>query len=373
MPCIDFLTIDVQQCNGLGQLHMEETERGDVRGDVCETFAPEIPPSQRAALKNLRSLAVKKGFARIAPDVLGTSAGKKDLADFLRLINEMPADVADKRNTRCRYVTFAHLYKPHDDAETLLYFTEPQYDEDVGAKLFIYQLSKEFNPENSEPRKFAPVPDEALKHRFLRQLIEAGFHVVPLRTDYRSLPLEVEVQFIRYEPRRGVESLGTPPTTHQDNDWAFCVFLLEWRGVDGALNAFVPLEYTNKALRDVPEGETVQMTLTDPLEGYCVEDTKVAHYVGPVRLKQGAEYGRRTIVILSYKPLVPLRPADVRQTAELLRNRPELLEARPDAPEEIKVDQPVVLRAGGQTSTEVRPQAARARKPQKITLRRSIY
>jgi len=301
-----------------------------------KTFTPDILPNERVALKNHRATAEDKGYSIIRDEVLSSPSRKKDLAAFLKLIEKMPADLGDKLNTRRRFVTYAHFYKPNEDTDTLLYFTEPKYDLGVGANLFIYHLSKKFNPENSEPRKFAPLPEEALKHRFLQHMIEAGFHAAPVSSIFRYLPMEVEVQFIRYEPRRDTESFGTPPTTHQDNDWAFCVFLLEWENVEGPINAFVSVDHVNKSLDDVPASERAMVFLTKLLEGYCVEDTKVAHYVGPVGLKQGAEYGRRTIIILSYKPLVPLRPADINKAAEFLKDQPDLLGRISHSPDEIE-------------------------------------
>jgi hypothetical protein len=330
-------------------------------------FNPRVSPDLRAKLKALRSIAEKKGFALISGSVISTPRHKKALAAFLRLIDKMPADVYDKNNARRRFVTYAHFYKPIEDGDTLLYFTEPQYDIDVGAKLFQYQLSGKFQPENAESRKFAPVPDKALKHPFLHELIEAGFHVAPLQANYRGLPIEVEVQFIRYEPRRNRPALGTPPTTHQDNDWAFCIFLLEWENVEGPINAFVPVEHSNKALETIPQEKITRITLVETLGGYCVEDTKIAHYVGPVELKMGAEYGRRTIVILSYKPLIPLRPEDVKTTVEALRTNPKLLEEKPDAPESIEIDPNAATRL----PPGVRPKGGAVSGP--ITLRRSRY
>jgi hypothetical protein len=302
------------------------------------TFSPKIDPLTRGKLSTIRLVAEKRGYSYIGHDVLGNKRRQQDLKEFLRLIDKMPADVYDHNVARRRFVTYAHFYKSADDMDSLLYFTEPEYDFDIGARLFCYQLTKAFNPENDEPRKFAPVPDNAIEHTFLHQLIEAGFHAVPLPPAYRKLPIEVEVQFIRSEPRRNMVAMGTPPTTHQDNDWAFCVFLLEWENVEGAENAFVDRAQTNKSLSDVPDAAILdQVRLIHPLEGYCVEDTKIAHYVGPVRLKRGAEYGRRTIVILSYKPLVPIRPEDVKKTTRMLRERPELLAEMAAVPDTIEV------------------------------------
>jgi hypothetical protein len=138
-----------------------------------KTFAPEILPNERVALKNHRMTAEDKGYSIIRDDVLYSPSRKKDLAAFLKLIEKMPADLGDTINTRRRFVTYAHFYKPNEDTETLLYYTLPKYDAGVGANLFIYQLSKKFNPESPEPRKFAPVPEDALKHRFLQHMIEA--------------------------------------------------------------------------------------------------------------------------------------------------------------------------------------------------------
>jgi hypothetical protein len=336
-----------------------------------KTFCPQISADERGHLANLQRRAMSKGYALIGADLLGTQARLAELTDFLRHIERMPAEAYDDKITRRRFVTYAHYYKPTDFVEALLYFTEPEYDVDIGAKLFAYYLSEKYNPQpQGEVRKFAPVPDVARDHPLLHQLIEAGFHAVPLAPNFRKLPIEVEVQFIRYEPRRGTPAVGTPPTTHQDNDWAFCVFLLEWQDIDGPINAFVDLEHVRKPLRDVPEDKVLAtLSLVRPLEGYCVEDTKIAHYVGPVRLLEGSEYGRRTIVILSYKPLVPLRPADVSETATMLRNEPELLAGKSPIAEEISTTVP---RRSGLKARGTVPQQGDTGS-ERISMKRGLY
>ena len=282
-----------------------------------KTYHSAMDPKAAVILSRIRQSADQDGFALIPESILKDRLSDADFQEFLRLIERMPADVYDPASTRKRLVTYAHFYKPSELDESLIYFRMPGFDGEVGADLFTYQLPAKFNQENSDKRKFAPVPDAVLESPIFHFLIEAGFHTAPLQAEYRYLPLEVEVQFIRYEPRRNVASLGTPPTTHQDNDWAFCVFLLEWENVEGPENAFVSLDYTNTKLGDVPDSHILKRTfLTGPLEGYCVADTKIAHYVGPVSLAKGSEYGRRTILILSYKPLIPLTPAAVQAAAD---------------------------------------------------------
>jgi hypothetical protein len=303
-----------------------------------KTFSPQISSKERSALANIRARASKYGYSLMGEDILASKIRKADLESFLPHIEWMPAEAYDNLVTRRRFVTYAHYYKPDEMAPTLLYFIEPRYDIDIGAKLFTYYLPQKYNPENFQARSFAPLPEIAQKHRFLLQIIEAGFHAVPLRDEYRKLPLEVEIQFIRYEPRRKTDAIGTPPTTHQDNDWAFCVLLLEWVDIQGPENAFVPLEHVNKSMKDIPEEDITRIYLVSALSGYSVEDTKVAHYVGPVSLKQGSEYGRRTILILSYKPLVPLRPADIKQTLEMVQQHPEVLEHAAQPQESITID-----------------------------------
>jgi hypothetical protein len=143
----------------------------------------------------------------------------------------------------------------------------------------------------------------------------------------------------------------------------------------------VPVEHTNKSLREVPESEIHTVTLTEPLAGYCVEDTRVAHYVGPVHLKQDSEFGRRTIAILSYKPLVPLRPADVNATTALLRTQPDLLKEQPAQHEQIALTPKTTApdNSGGgilrtdRTTTEGRLASSKREIPRKIILRRALY
>jgi hypothetical protein len=322
-----------------------------------KTFHSAMDPKVSVILDRLRQSADQEGFALIPGGILSDCLSDPDFKDFLRLIERMPADVYDQASTRKRLVTYAHYYKPSDYDESLIYFRKPKYDGEVGADLFTYQLPAKFNNENSDKRKFAPVPDAVLENPIFHLLIEAGYHAAPLHAEYRNSPLEVEVQFIRYEPRRNVASLGTPPTTHQDNDWAFCVFLLEWENVDGPENAFVSLEYANTRLQDVPEQYLLSRAfLTAPLEGYCVADTKVAHYVGPVSLARGSEYGRRTILILSYKPLIPLTPAAVEASSDLKKfydKNSAGIDETPQPPESISLPEKDSQRDGAMRGDEV--------------------
>ena len=146
-------------------------------------------------------------------------------------------------------------------------------------------------------------------------------------------------------------------------DWAFCVFLLEWDNIEGPINAFVPVEHANKPFEGIPKDMIESVFLVNRLEGDCVNDTKVAHYVGPVWLRQGFEYGRRTIVILSYKPLIPLHPADFEKTVELLRKEPQLLAETPPVQDSIAIDVATVSRTdqdttSGQLGSEILCRAA---------------
>jgi len=335
-----------------------------------DTYSPQLPGEVCSKLTNLRHHAEKKGFAVINAEVLAEAGGLDELRDFLPLIQDMPAEAYDDEITRHRFGIYAHFYKPDQFAPTLLYFVAPEYDDDLGVKLFKYQLATDVNrQEEGAVRKFAPMPERALQHLFLQRLIEAGFHAAPLPSEYRNLPLHVEIQFIRYQPRLGTASVGTPPTTHQDNDWAFCVFLLEWNNIDGAINAFVPVEHVNKPIHTVPrEHILAEVVLTKPLEGYCVEDRKVAHYVGSVHLRAGYHSGRRTIAILSYTPLVPLGPADIKAAADVAIGYPETTLNPPTVAKEIVVERPL-----SPSEPPGRMDRKTGREPETTILKRGLY
>ena len=306
-----------------------------------KVYNPKLSNEVLTKCVEVRQSAEFRGYAEIPASILDGAPSRLYFDDFLRSLEQIPVDPYDKAVARRRYITYGQYYKPNDLGDTLLYFVKPPYDAGEGKRLFPYQLPAHVNPEHADERKFAPVPDDAIASVFMHELIEAGYHLVPLASKFRSKPLQVEIQFIRYEPRRGIPALGTPPTTHQDNDWAFCVLLLERSNVEGPENAFVSLKHTNQKLKDVPEDAILnRLTLVGPLEGYCCDDTKVAHYVGPTRLRGEAETGRRTIVILSFKPLVPLGPEDVRladELARISRDRPGMIAEPTGAPSSIEL------------------------------------
>jgi hypothetical protein len=302
----------------------------------AQMFEATLGDEERNALENARVSAESTGYSLIDENVLATEDRCKLLAEFLPLIDDMPNEFEDDKGIRKRYMTYVHYYKPNDSKDFLGYFVKPQYDAAFRTALYKYRLPVKDNPEQKgRVRRFAPVPDKALKHRFFSEMMEVGFYAVPLPARFRSMPMEVEALFIRYEPRYGVPAVGTPPTPHQDNDWAFCVFLLERRNVIGPLNAFVNLTSANKDYKAVPDSDKYrEVELTEPLQGYCVQDRKVAHYVGPVTQLDPTSSGRRTIMILSYKPLVPLRPADINETAQMLKEEAGVLDDQ-DKPGEI--------------------------------------
>ncbi|MGW7446248.1 2OG-Fe dioxygenase family protein [Kitasatospora sp. NPDC054795] len=56
---------------------------------------------------------------------------------------------------------------------------------------------------------------------------------------------------------------------------------------------------------DIPEAIHDRFVLTEPLDGYGVHDRRVSHCVGPVRLGDDGDEGRRDILIIGIAPCAP--------------------------------------------------------------------
>ena len=283
------------------------------------TDIPMLPRETLRRLADVRTVAEATGYAPIDAAVLSTPPVESSLKAFLGAIDRMPADLYDADQARRRFVTFAHLYQSDDHAPAILYFMKAALDPASGSRLFPCLVPAGTGPD-VDVLHFAPVPDEALATNFLDYLIKAGFHASPLRPEHCLSPLLVDVQVIRYEPRRGTVAQSGP----RGASWASCVFLLEEENVEGpeyVLYSDGQSATLGTEARDTPPLE--RFTLSRPLAGYSIDHTKVVPYCGPTRIRKGTEYGRKTLLFLSYRPLVPLGPDDetiVRQIAA----RPDL-------------------------------------------------
>jgi len=270
------------------------------------TDVPTLTQETLRRLADVRAVAEAHGCAAIDGAVFSATPVESSLETFLEAIDRMPADLYDAAQTRRRFVSFAHLYHPDDHAPSVLYFMKASLDPASGSRLFSCLVPAGTGPD-VQILKFAPVPDEALACDFLGSMVESGFHAAPLRPDHRCGPFLVDVQVIRYEPRRGTEA----PIGPLGESWATCLFVLEEENVEGPEH--VIYSHGQSATlgtegRDTPPLD--RFTLSRPLAGYCIDHTKVVPYCGPTRMRRGYEYGRKTLLALSYRPLVPLGPDD---------------------------------------------------------------
>lgn len=277
-----------------------------------ETYT--LPALGREVLKRLKTAkqaASNIGFAIVEHKELIGDFDTDELDKMLAHVKQLPYETVNNDDLiRQRCVGYAHLSHIHD----LLYFQYPEYDPKNGHFIQNYELPSDANPdfkniEGEKPRNYIALDSDLVANKALHKIIHIGYQMSPLPKEFEDKPMEVEIQFIKYVPRVGKDAVSTPITVHQDQDWAFCVFLINRENVEGGENSFVSKEHVGKELHEVPaDGILKKYTFMNVFDGVSVDDQNIGHHVAPVSLKHGKGAGERTILILSYKPLVPSRP-----------------------------------------------------------------
>ena len=273
-----------------------------------------IPPLGKEVMKRLKvakQAASNIGFAIVEHKDLIGEFDQEDLDQMLNHVKNLPFEAVNNDDLiRQRCVGYANIYHLND----LLYFLYPEYDPQNGHFIQSYNLPSDVNPDfknasGQKPRNYIALDADLVANKALHKIIHIGYQMSPLPQEFEDKPMEVEIQFIKYVPRDGQDAVSTPTIVHQDQDWAFCVFLINRENVEGGENSFVTKEHVGKELHEVPkDGVLKRYTFNHLFDGVSVDDQKIGHHVAPVSLKYGKGTGERTILILSYKPLVPSRP-----------------------------------------------------------------
>ncbi|MFK5950724.1 MAG: 2OG-Fe dioxygenase family protein [Methylococcales bacterium] len=272
---------------------------------------PKLGREAEIRLKTAKKAALKIGFATIKSKEIKPEFKAEELEEFLEHVKKLPFEsVNNDELIRQRCVGYASMYAINN----LLYFLYPEYDPKNGHFIQNYNLPSDVNPDfkntnGAKPRNYMALDPMLVANKALHKIIHIGYMMSPLPEQFENKPMEVEIQFIKYVPRQGEDAVPTPTIVHQDQDWAFCVFLITRENVEGGKNSFVKKEHVGKELHEVPTDDILQQcTFTELFDGVSVDDQKIGHHVDAVSLKHGEHIGERTILILSYKPLVPSRP-----------------------------------------------------------------
>ncbi|MBO1418002.1 YbdK family carboxylate-amine ligase [Streptomyces sp. FH025] len=249
----------------------------------------------------------RDGYARLNAADLGidTRALAEDFTRLADAYRDLPPDP---------YARGTHRFRRYSHAVHLPWSGELSYipgvpDEEFGTVTEYWQ--DEHNPEYPRVRRRLPdIPESLHGNRLLDALVRADLDRALWLEDLRRVPVYVGVHLISLGVHdREQEAVSSPNCLHQDGGspatFTFA-HLIGRRNVQGGENVIATPESAGRQPDALPpEAIHDRFVLTEPLDGYGVHDRRVSHYVGPVRLGDDGNEGRRDILIIGIAPYTP--------------------------------------------------------------------
>ncbi|MFI9162464.1 2OG-Fe dioxygenase family protein [Kitasatospora aureofaciens] len=249
----------------------------------------------------------RDGHARLSAADLGIDivALAEDFARLADAYRELPRDPYARETNRFRRYSHA-VYLPWTGA---LSYIPGSPDEEFGTVTEYWQ--DEHNPEYPRVRRRLPDISQALHgNRLLEALVRADLDHALWLEDLQRVPVYVGIHLMTLDVRgRGQEAVSSPNCLHQDGGspatFTFA-HLVGRRNVEGGENVIATPQSAGRQPGNLPEDAVhARFVLTEPLDGYGVHDHRVSHYVGPVRLGDDGDDGRRDILIVGIAPYTP--------------------------------------------------------------------
>lgn len=253
--------------------------------------------------KKVANELARRGFAHLNDEFFGGRDPEQRAARkaFALSCRQLPKDAdAGSHNRNRRYGTFVLL-----PWSWTLEAVPAIRDSDTGQLVSTYFQSSQINPEhNGKTRLFAPLTEEQQESPFLKHTILTCFR--SLRWKHTHQPVGVGVHLIQLVALADAPGVSSPDLIHQDGEPYTFAALIERYGVAGGENLITVPEVANVHPSKVSDGAIIErFTLSEPWDGWVVDDQRVAHYVSPIELAPGHERGCRTMILIDFTPMTP--------------------------------------------------------------------
>lgn len=172
---------------------------------------------------------------------------------------------------------------------------QEDYEIEVVAQSDDYYQSLEYNPTiGGILRRYEPVPSTALSSPVLLDFVVSHLELFPETAP--GAVYRVHVHLIRMAATPGLSCDTSPPGLHKDGEKYIAVYLVDRRDVTGAENL---IANNHKTIRD-------RFVLTNPGEGYVIDDDVVWHALTPVSVEDDRNYGFRDVLLIDFCPAATL-------------------------------------------------------------------
>lgn len=235
-----------------------------------------------AALRDTETMLLQRdGHARVDDDrvIDRLGAAAVDWRSFAAGWADLPLDTFmgdGGRYRRRRFATF-------DVADGTVRAKPPQPH---------FQASRHNHLNGGIDRHFAPIADAAATHPTFIALVHWCADVfAALSPAVRAPRWHMEAHQFRIEAALGAAALPTPEGLHRDGvDWGF-VLLLARHNVTGGVTTITG-----------PDRRAIdRFTLTRPLEGHFLDDSRVFHEVSPIAATDPTQPAIRDVLVLTFR------------------------------------------------------------------------
>lgn len=177
----------------------------------------------------------------------------------------------------------------------------------AGHKLMEYSQPLSLNPQDGGKRRlFAAIEEDLYASQFIRRLIETDFACCPFTEEELCHPIQVGMHIVKLVATPNQPAVASPNVVHRDGEHYTAAHLIEFVNATGGENYVTDPVYAGRPIENVPRsGVRASFTLINPFESYIVKDDLVAHSVEAVFVKDGAQCGHRTVLLIDFTPMKP--------------------------------------------------------------------
>jgi hypothetical protein len=166
-----------------------------------------------------------------------------------------------------------------------------------------------FNSEFAQTKRQMPaIPDEIRLDPFIERIVRFDVAETLWLGDFARTPLSVGMGCVLLSvDEAGQEAASTPNILHQDGGAVAFTFvhLVLRDNVEGGINYISPPRCVGMLPWELTETMIdAEFTLNEALDTFAVHNSRVSHYVSPVRRGNANTVGQRGVLIVAVSPLV---------------------------------------------------------------------
>jgi hypothetical protein len=258
--------------------------------------------ARKTSIEEYKRTLVTKGFVRLNPEDFALDHDMmREFGTFRCETHFLPKDETCKGNYRYRKYG-KRMYFPWENR----FYDFPAVMKN-GGKYMEYNQPLSLNPEDgNKSRFFSAIDDEFYQTQLLRRLIEFDFSCCSFTPEELLNPIQVGIHIVRLVATSNQPAVASPNVVHRDGEHYTAAHLIEFVNATGGENYVTDPVYAGRPIENVPiSGIRASFTLINPFESYIVKDDLVAHSVEAVFVKDGAQCGHRTVLLIDFTPMKP--------------------------------------------------------------------